>query len=81
MGVARGATASCYARPEAFVRKGLDLLIDALACALAGWRGEDTDKVIRFAQEAPAPSRESRHIDSRLRPRSECSKSCRTSRS
>ena len=26
-----------------------DLLLDALACALAGWRGEDTAKVMRFA--------------------------------
>jgi 2-methylcitrate dehydratase PrpD len=26
-----------------------DLLLDALACALAGYRGEDTDKVMRFA--------------------------------
>ena len=27
-----------------------DLLLDALACALAGWRGEDTARVMRFAE-------------------------------
>src|SRR3954462_9846131 len=28
-----------------------DLLLDALACALAGYAGEDTPKVVRFAEQ------------------------------
>src|SRR5262245_55718454 len=31
--------------PERIRERGKDLLLDALACALAGWRGEDTGKV------------------------------------
>ena len=35
--------------PERVRERVKDLALDALACALAGYRGEDTDKVMRFA--------------------------------
>ena len=35
--------------PERVRERAKDLLLDALACALAGYRGEDTSKVMRFA--------------------------------
>lgn len=35
--------------PERVRSRVKDLLLDALACALAGYRGEDTGKVMRFA--------------------------------
>ena len=36
--------------PERVLSRTKDLLLDALACALAGYRGEDTEKVLRFVQ-------------------------------
>jgi 2-methylcitrate dehydratase PrpD len=44
--------------PARVREKVKDLLLDAAACALAGWRGEDTEKVLRFAA-ALASSQES----------------------
>ena len=48
--LARFASGLGYDKIPARVRERTkDLLLDALACALAGYRGEDTDKVMRFA--------------------------------
>jgi 2-methylcitrate dehydratase PrpD len=47
--LARFASGLRYEDIPARVRERVkDLLIDALACALAGWRGEDTTRVMRF---------------------------------
>ena len=49
--LARFASALAYEDiPERVRSRTKDLLLDALACALAGHRGEDTKKVLRFAQ-------------------------------
>jgi len=57
--LARFAAGLQYEDIPARVRERVkDLLIDALACALAGWRGEDTTRVMRFAS-ALGQSRES----------------------
>jgi 2-methylcitrate dehydratase PrpD len=48
--LARFASTLAYeAIPERVRERTKDLLLDALACALAGYRGEDTAKVLRFA--------------------------------
>src|SRR5687767_3741593 len=44
--------------PERTRERTKDLLLDALACALAGNKGEDTSKVTRFAEQL-GQSRES----------------------
>ena len=49
--LARFASSLAYdAIPERVRERAKDLLLDALACALAGYRGEDTEKVLRFAR-------------------------------
>ena len=49
--LARFAAGLAYEAIPARVRERTkDLLLDALACALAGYRGEDTAKVMRFAR-------------------------------
>jgi 2-methylcitrate dehydratase PrpD len=49
--LARFAAALAYdAVPQRVRERTKDLLLDALACALAGYRGEDTAKVLRFVQ-------------------------------
>ena len=40
---------ACDDIPHRVRDRSKDLLLDALACALAGYEGEDTPKVIRFA--------------------------------
>src|SRR3954466_4311222 len=37
--------------PERVRERCKDLLLDALACALAGYAGEDTDKISRFISQ------------------------------